>query len=921
MSERSELLRRISAIPADRRATFLRQLQARQVLSSTEELAPLSQAQESLWVLDRYAPGGVAYNVALALRFEGSLDVDALARAVRGVVDRHESLRTRFTVVDDVPHQLVSAEVPLELDVEDLTDLDPDRREAKLARVLDQESRRPFDLVRGPLVRTRLLRLDRELHVLVWVVHDIVFGTGSDELLLDEIVERYGRPDGPIAPLPLRYADWAREQRRRAAAGELQAQLAEWTAAMAGNEPLDLPTDLPRPGHIVQEGGVVTRELDAELLGRAGPDGLLASYAAVLSRHAAQTDLVIGCPVRVREPAASRRLIGLFGNLLPVRLDLGDDPGLGDLLARVREGLEWARAREAVAYGAVVDAARGPGDSRRSSLAQVSFEPTSLGLARSLPGLRVRLARHHNGTARFELGLELRTGGGRAVLALEHSSALFTADTARRLLEQVELLLRAGLAAPATPVSRLPLVSPEERRQVLEEWNDTARPFPVTTIVEDLRAAVAAHAGRTALVDERGSLTYAQVAERAGCLARRLRAAGVGLESRVAVCLPRGVGSIVALLGVLEAGGAYVPVDQGLPQERTETLLRDAGVVAVLADAATAAGLPPGPWAVVDPDAPADAPPGAPEAEAAAPAIHPRNAAYMIYTSGSTGRPKGVVIEHGSVTQFVRSVREMFSLTPEDRFVQFAALSFDVSVFEIFGALLTGASLTVAGAEDRLSMERLTRILLEREITVIDLPPAVMELLYPEQLTALRVAFVGGEAFSGELTTRWAAGGRIFTNGYGPTETTVTVVAKRCTGTWSSSPPIGRAMANHRAYALDRHMAPAPVGVPGELYIGGAGVARGYAGRPDLTAAAFVPDPFAAEPGQRLYRTGDLVKWQPGGDLLFLGRRDRQVKVRGLRIELGEIEAVLSEHPHVRQCVVTKIGSGEGAALGGSILG
>ncbi|MEN3608979.1 non-ribosomal peptide synthetase [Plantactinospora sp. ZYX-F-223] len=458
--------------------------------------------------------------------------------------------------------------------------------------------------------------------------------------------------------------------------------------------------------------------------------------------------------------------------------------------------------------------------------------------------------------------------------------------------------LRAATAPPAPP--------PDDIETLMREWAPDEVPRSPRTITEVFTETAARHPGRVAVVDSAGRRTYAELATEVEQLAAALRARGVDAEHPVAVLTGRGdARAVIGILAVLRAGGYWVPIDPGNPAERIAGVLRDADPILVLADAGTEPVLPPDGPPVFRLDRPWPAAPPL----AASPG-HPHRLAYAIYTSGSTGVPKAVQLGHAGAVHFIETVQRMFRLTPEDRLIQYASLGFDVSVFEIFAALLTGAALYLPGDDERLSVTALSAALRRERITVVDLPPAILNLLDPAGFPDLRVAFVGGEAFTGELTTRWARHCR-FVNGYGPTECTVTVVAKECTGEWTTSPPIGRAMDNHVAYALDERLRPVPVGEPGELCIGGPGLARGYAGRPGLTADRFVPDPWARHPGDRLYRTGDLCRWTADGDLVFLGRNDRQVQVHGHRVELGDVESALVRADGVRQAVATTEDGGQ----------
>ncbi|HEY7200226.1 MAG TPA: amino acid adenylation domain-containing protein, partial [Candidatus Dormibacteraeota bacterium] len=659
--------------------------------------------------------------------------------------------------------------------------------------------------------------------------------------------------------------------------------------------------------------GSAARAADlAGTLGVRSESAGLAAYAVLVARYTRQSDLLLGMPLRAALPDGAPAPVGSYGTLVPLRIDLSGEPTFADAVTRADRALRAALDGARVPFELILDAAGASGDMARLSLVRLGFATaTRRPERRTAAGLELSVERLPTGLAGFEALLTVDPDAGRA--DVEYATALFDQHTVERLAERFGRILAAGAAAPDTRHTRLPLISDEERRQVVVDWNRTDRRQEPELVHDPVAAQAAARPDATALADADGETTYGELAERAGRLANHLRDAGVGPEERVVLLLERARRMIPAVLGVLQAGGAYVPVDPSLPEERVTTMLEDCAPGVVLTDAGLRARVPAGPWRVVDLDAEADAiaarPSTAPET-----GVRPENAAYVIYTSGSTGRPKGVVVEHRNVTNFVRTVQREFEVGPEDRITQFFSLGFDVSVFEIFTALSSGARLYVVNDEERLSLDALGRVLEGQEISVADLPPALLELLDPQRVPALRVAFVGLEAFPGELATRWSAGGRRFYNGYGPTETTVAVVAKRCEGVWDGSPPIGRPMDNHRAYVLDAELEPQGAGVPGELAIAGAGVGRGYLGQPAQTADRFRPDPFGP-PGSRLYLTGDLAKWLPGGDLLFLGRVDRQVKVRGVRIELGEIEAALTEHEGVAQAVVEAISDPRGSTV------
>lgn len=939
----SEVMRRLAALPPDRRAAFLRKLQGQEPAAAEPVLEPgppdddsfpLTIQQEQLWILDRYAPGLPTYNVPLRIGLRGELDPAVLAGALRRIQARHDVLRTEIRQDGERPVQRVVDVVPLELPLEDLSGLPDPTRGQELERICLEEARRPFDLGRAPLLRCRLLRLCADEHVLLWVTHHVVFDGWSNAVLLRELCARYreeagDRPAAADAP-SLRYGDYARWQRAWLAHESSRRNLEHWTSRLAGCEQLMLPTDRPYPPRLTFDGTVETRWLPRDFLERvewfASARNLtvfttfLAAVQAVLHRSTGQTDLVIGSAFSNRQRASLQDLIGYFVNVVPLRCDLSGDPTFAELLERARDAVVLGLEHQELPLERIVEAVRPPRVANRLPLVQATLTMQTVqdaGAGLEMPrGLEVSSISVPAGVSRFDLALEVgRDRRGHPYLNAEYNTRIFERDTIARLLEHVEVLLAGAMADPERRLPRLEIMAPEELRAVLHGGNPSTVPRTPRTIVELFHEQVERSPQRVCVTGH-GELTYRQLADQARSIASRLVGRGAAPERRVGLCLDRSPAMVAALLGVLESGAAYVPVDPAYPPERQATILRDAGAIAVVTTAALRDRVPAGPWHTVVLD-------DQPAADAAGPPLPPRpdNLAYVLYTSGSTGVPKGVLIEHRSVASFISTVREMFRLTPDDRILGFAPLTFDVSVFETFAALLTGARLVLCDESDRRDPERLAELMETHAVTVMDLPPAVMALLEPSRFPALRVAFVGGEAFSGQLTTRWSARGREFYNGYGPTETTVTVIAKRCEGSWEQSPPIGRAMANHRALVLDEHLAPVPMGVAGELFVGGAGMARGYLDQPALTAVSFIPDPFAPRAGERLYRTGDLARWLVGGELEFLGRVDRQVQLRGLRIELGEVESALAAHPAVRQAVVEMVGQGEQARLVAYVTG
>ncbi|MGW3230184.1 non-ribosomal peptide synthetase [Kitasatospora sp. NPDC001095] len=909
MRQQSELLRRLRRLPGERRDELLAQLEG---VSAGTRSAPLSYRQEQLWLFDRFTPSSLAYGLGFALPIEGPLDEDALRAALTDLLRRHTVLRSVFPDEDTHGAQHVRPVPDLRPETEDVPD---GRLRERADQVVRDELRRGLDLNTGPLVRLRLLRATPERHLLVLTGHYLVLDPRSAPVLQRDLALAYrARSAGTAPQWPGEAADfgaYATWQRQWCDQDGAREATDHWRATLAGWEGTELPADNPRPrlldlgSDIVRvplpPGAAAAADALAAEAGTGREDVLLAAFLAVIARHTARTDLTVGLPLDVTGPFDPDRLVGDLGNLMPLRVELDEAHTFASVVARVRDARRSGARHAALPFKLVLDALGVEPDAGRLPLVQIGCttapepaEPADAG------DVRIGCEQVDAGAGTFELALELG-GGEQPTVAVRFATSLYRRTTAARLLERFLQTLDALCDRPDRPLGDAPLGTDAERADVLRHWNAPIGTPPDTPLHELFAAVAAQGPDRTALRWQHGTLDYRALDAWSRRITHRLRAAGVGPGDLVPVLMERGPALIAAVLGVLRAGAAYVPVDTAQPDERLAVILEDTGARTVLVTAATAGRVPPQLRLTLDTEAPAD-PHGQPEADPAPVAVPPAGAAYVIYTSGSTGRPKGVVVEHRNVANFTRTVQEMFALTPEDRVLHFASPGFDVSVFEIFGALLSGAALYVLDEDQRRSAEALDTVLREERITVVDLPPVIMELLDPDGYPDLRIAFVGGEAFTGELTTRWARG-RGFWNGYGPTETTVTVVAKRCEGQWETSPPIGRAMANHRAYVVDAAGAGIlPPGAVGELAIAGLGVARGYLGRPDLTAERFRPDPDGP-PGSRRYLTGDLAVWDDTGDLHFVGRADRQVKVRGVRIELGEVEAALQAVDGVAQAV------------------
>ncbi|MEB1529286.1 non-ribosomal peptide synthase/polyketide synthase, partial [Xanthomonas sp. WHRI 7945] len=895
---------------------------------------PLSWAQQRLWFLDRLDhAAGAAYHIPAALRLSGGLDRIALQKSLDRVVARHESLRTTFVSVEGEPQQAVAAaDSGFALTVHDLHALDAIAQERAVAELSIAEARAPFDLARGPLIRGRLLVLSAQQHVLLVTQHHIVSDGWSIGILVREISALYtaflqGEAD-PLPALPVQYADYAAWQRRWLQGTALQEQLAFWKNQLRDAPALlELPTDRPRPMSMSYRGGSLPVRLPAEavdavrsLSQRHGTTlfmTLLASWSALLARLSGQDQVVIGSPVANRQRAEVEPLIGFFVNTLALRVDLRADPSVAELLAQVRTTLLDAYAHQDLPFEQVVEAVQPVRSLSHSPVFQAMLSlnntPSDGGLR--LPGLAVAMVETGTPSAQFDLSLSLNETTDGLVGALVYAQDLFEPATVERLLGHWQTLLIAMAADAVQPVSRLPLLSADERKQVLAGFNATEIDYPRHALIHTLFEAQAAQQPQ-ALALECGDqrLSYGELNARANQLAHRLIGLGVTPDDRVAICMQRSADMVVGLLGILKAGGAYVPLDPAYPAERLAYMLADSAPVALLTQVAlveTVRGLRPAGAALavvaLDDDAALDA---QPVHDPSVAGLTPRHLAYVIYTSGSTGRPKGVMIEHAPVvnlwTELEHSVFGM--LCAEERVALNSSLSFDASV-QTLTQLLSGRCVVVIPEAVRIDTGALLQFLSRQRIGAFDCTPAQLRLLLDAGLlegsvASLKAVLVGGEAIAPGMwrTLSQSASIRIF-NAYGPTECTVESTIAVVNGA-GEFPHIGRPIANARVYILDARAQPVPVGVAGELHIGGTGVGRGYLNRPDLTAERFLSDPFVDDTDARMYRTGDLGRWLPDGSIEYLGRNDFQVKVRGFRIELGEIESALTACAGVGEAVV-----------------
>ncbi|HVR95695.1 MAG TPA: non-ribosomal peptide synthase/polyketide synthase, partial [Thermoanaerobaculia bacterium] len=888
---------------------------------------PLSFAQQRLWFLDRMVPDNPFYNIYYPVELCGPLDVGVLGRSFQEIVRRHEVLRTSFGVVAGRPVQVIDPEVRLDIPWIDLQGLSGDRRREELARLSREEGRRPFDLSRSPLVRFQGVRTEPERHTLLITLHHIAADGWSTRVLIDELAALYeaflAGEGSPLPELPIQYADFAVWQRQWFQGELFQRQLSYWMGRLEGisEAPLELPTDHARPAIETFRGRTEPYRLEAPLVRelnalarrhRATPFMVfLTGFKSLLSRYSGQQDVAVGTGIANRNRREIEDLIGFFVNTLVLRTDLSGMPSFEELLSRVQQTTVESYDHQDLPFEMLVEEMRPERRLNRHPLVQVmlAFQnfPRS---ARGLRGLSVagEEVQSETGTAKFDLSLFVFEAGEELSLRLQHSADLFERVTVRRMLGHLETLLRSAAAQPDLPAAELPLLSAAERVQLLREWSDTAVPCPQEPPVHELMSRHARLRPQALAVSGAGwRLSYGELEARSNRLAHHLHRLGVGMETRVAVCMERTPERVIGIAAVLKAGGAYVSLDPAYPKERLAWLLEDAGAPVLLTQGALLDRLPETTAAVLRLDDDWNSVAGR-EDRAPAGGVLPENLAYVVYTSGSTGRPKGVEVPHAGLMNLVRWHQRLYEVEPGDRGTQVASPAFDASIWEMWPYLAAGASLHIPDEETRLSPSGMVRWWDEQGITLAYLPTPLAEGVLAEPVpesAPVRALIIGGD----RLHRRPRPDVRFrLMNHYGPAEYSVTsTVVEVAPGSEAEGllPTIGRAVDNTSLYVLDRRAGlPLPVGVPGELCVAGVGLARGYLGRPELTAEKFVPDPFAAEPGARMYRTGDLVRWLPDGDLDFLGRLDFQVKLRGMRIEPGEIETVLGQHPAVRDAAV-----------------
>jgi amino acid adenylation domain-containing protein len=913
---------------------------------SRDEDLPLSFAQQRAWSLDQLPQGGRADNVPGALRLFGQLNLAALERGLNEIVRRHESLRTIFVAANGQPKQVITPERPLQLSKVDLTVFPEDEREARALTLAGEAAALPFDLAKGPLVRASLLRLHEREHILSLVMHRAVSDEWSLNVIAYELGSLYeatcsGGP-APLAPVAIQYADFASWQRRRLEGDALSEQLSYWRRQLSDFPVLQLGTDLARPAVQSLRGAkqpvIISRQLsdDLKAIGERNDATLLmtlmAAFKVLMYRYTGQQDVVTGTPIAGRDGAELEGLIGPFVNTLPVRVRLSDKASFRECLAQVRDACLEAYAHRELPFEKLAQELQPERDLSRNPVCQVAVSLRTPPQALSGPYLTIVPMEVDAPGFKYDLALEVVESQEGLTASLRYAADLFESPTIARMAGDFQTLLESIAADLDGRISDLALLPEPERQEILFGWNDTDREYTDAACIHLLFEQQAERSpNAVAVAFEQAELTYSELNSRANQLAHYLRSLGVGPDVPVGLCMERSLEMMVGILGIIKAGGAYVPLDPDYPAERLATMLKDANAPVLLTQRRLAKATPGYDVRVLCLDSEWETVAGESE-ENPVNNVTGDNLVYVIYTSGSTGTPKGVMVQHRSLVSYAETCSVTYGVKPGDRVLQFCSISFDISGEEIYPCLTRGATLVLRTDSMLNSIQVFLQRCREWKISVMSLPTAywhqVAATLEKENLSlppSLRLVVIAGERAMPERLAAWQkrAGQARLIHTYGPTEATISVTMCDISDFevregLTRELPIGSAIADGKIYVLDSNLQPVPVGVQGEVYIGGSLLARGYHKRPDVTAETFIPNPYALKPGERIYKSGDLARYLPGGNLEFLGRVDQQVKIRGFRIELEEVETVLRQHRAVREAVVLaqEIGAGNKRLVG-----
>lgn len=875
---------------------------------------PLSFAQQRLWFLEQIPQESGVYHVPVAIKINGNLNIQALSSALSAVIERHEVLRTCFPAPQGEPKLHVLQTGALDLTPVNLSQ--SPSPQVDLQQQLTDLAALKFDLTQDAPIRAHLFQLGDAEFVLSLVIHHIACDGWSMDILIHELTQFYRAEIlGSSTPLPAltqQYSHFARWQKNRLQPSLLEKQLTFWKSKLSQPPVLELPTDFPRPKIQQHDGAVVQFQLPANLVSALQEQSnqgsatlfmtMLAAFKVLLSRYSGQWDVVIGTPISNRQQSRFEGIIGLFINTLVLRTPINPNWRFTELLSNVRQTTLDAMAHQDLPFEQLIEALQPERDMSRSPIFQVKFrlENSNNGQL-DLPGLSLNKLPQPLIKAKLDLSMDLYETENGIVGGLEYNTSLFRADTIERMADHYRTLLESIVSQPECPLHSLPILSEPQQQQQLQDWNNTKKPFNENTCFHYLvEQAATQHADATALTFDDGSqstsLTYAELNQKANQLAHWLRSNRVEQEVIVGICMDRSLDMIIAMLAVMKAGGAYLPLDANYPQERLQYMLEDARVPVLLSHSTIE--LPCVPTRLnLDTDWPTESPTQNPT-----PIAGPHNLAYLIYTSGSTGLPKGVMIEHRGLVNLTEDKLRVCDVRAGDCVLNFFSFSFDASIPEIIMPLAVGGSLLLAPQMQLLPGPDLKNLMLRNRVSHITMTPSALVSLPEDEYPHLRMVLVGGEAPSAELIEKWSKN-RVFINAYGPTETTVNASMVPC-GNGHPVNPTLLPSANKQLYILDQHLQLLPVGAVGELHIGGVGLARGYLNRPELTAKQFLPSPFQND---RLYKTGDLACYQPDGRIRILGRVDHQLKIRGYRVEIGDVEHSISNHPQVEAAVVIAV--------------
>ncbi|MEA5581860.1 amino acid adenylation domain-containing protein [Nodularia harveyana UHCC-0300] len=881
---------------------------------NSSQPAPLSFSQQRLWFLNQWDENSASYNIPTAVQLTGELQVTALEQALREIVHRHEILRTSFQVVDDTPVQVVDADVNITLSVVDLQGIPSPEQTAEVQQRIALEVSTPFDLTIAPLFRVQLLRLGEISHLLLLNLHHIVSDGWSVGVFIQELSALYtafieGKPS-PLPELAIQYADFAAWQRQSLTEEVLGNKLEYWRSQLADATPLlELPSR-PRPPIQTYRGSTFTQELSAELTqqfktlsqetGVTLFMALQAAFVTLLHRYSSQTDILIGTPVANRDRQELEPLIGFFVNTLVLRHQIAGNPSFLELLQQVQQTTLDGFSHQDVPFEQVVEALQPERNLSYSPLFQVMFALQNAPVGElELSGLKIAPREMEIVTAKFDLTVSMEEIGGKLRGTWEYNCDLFDNATITQMAGHFQNLLNAIATHPQQAIADLPLLTPSERHQILVEWNQTQAEYPTDVCLHQLfEAQVQRTPNHIAVIGEEEKLTYSQLNTRANQLAHYLQSVGVGADTLVGIYAERSLEMVVGLLGILKAGGAYLPLDPEYPAERLAFMIQDAEINILLTQTHLLDSLPSQQAQIICLDQDSYYTDETHRASSS-----PSDLAYVIYTSGSTGKPKGVMIPHRAIVNHMVWMQNTFPLTSHDQVLQKTPFSFDAAIWEFYAPLLAGAQLVMAQPGGHRDSTYLIDVINKYQITTLQLVPSLLRMLLDSgdfsSCKSLKRIFCGGEVLTTELVERCQSqiNAEIY-NLYGPTEATIDATCSKVAAGINQTVPIGCPIANTQIYLLDQNLQPVPVGVPGEIYIGGAGLARGYLHRPELTQERFIPNPFSEG---HLYKTGDLARYLPDGQIEYLGRVDFQVKLRGFRIELGEIETALTQHPQVQQ--------------------